>query len=61
MTLQSEATRPTLEQRKGEMAKIFREILNNDMYLGKPFIPIEVPIKGTKGTKGIDRYYPPYL
>ena len=58
MALQSEAARPTLEQRKGEMAKIFREILNHDTYQGKPFIPIELPIKGTKG---VDRYYPPLL
>lgn len=58
MALQTEAARPTLEQRKGEMAKIFREILNYDTYQGKPFIPVEVPIKGTKG-KGIDKYYPP--
>lgn len=56
MTLQTEAARPTLEQRKGEIAKIFREILNCDTYQGKPFIPIELPIKGTKG---FDRYYPP--
>ena len=49
MTSQSEAARPTLEQKKGEMAKIFRGILNHDAYQGKPFIPIELPIKETKG------------
>lgn len=56
MTLQTEAARPTLEQRKGEMARMFRGILNYDTYNGTPWIPIEIPIKGTKG---VDVYYPP--